>query len=125
MIGGGSRPPPTLCAKASRLKPERSRAAPRGPKLGRKRERMSVEVAERLRCHCAKCIDFHTHFLQREVFNESHPHSVSSCFGQNMLSPELPSFQRMFQPELQIEDMDARGIDINVLTSCDVVQSRA
>jgi aminocarboxymuconate-semialdehyde decarboxylase len=86
---------------------------------------MSVEVADRLRCHCAKCIDFHTHFLQREVFETTHSHSVSSCFGQNMLSPELPSFQRMFQPELQIADMDARGIDVNILTSCDVVQSRA
>jgi aminocarboxymuconate-semialdehyde decarboxylase len=86
---------------------------------------MSVEVADRLRCHCAKCIDFHTHFLQRDVFDQSHPHSVSSCFGAAMLSPELPSFKRMFEPELQIEDMDARGIDINILTSCDVVQSRA
>ena len=86
---------------------------------------MSVEIADRLRCYCPKCIDFHAHFLQREVFNESHPHSVSSCFGQNMLSPELPSFQRMFEPELQIKDMDERGIDINILTSCDVVQSRA
>jgi aminocarboxymuconate-semialdehyde decarboxylase len=86
---------------------------------------MSVEVAKRLRCHCPKCVDFHAHFLQREVFNETHPHSVSSCFGQNMLSPELPAFQRMFQPELQIQDMDERGIDLNILTSCDVVQSRA
>lgn len=86
---------------------------------------MSIEVAERLRCYCPKCIDFHAHFLQREVFETSHPHSVSSCFGRNMLSPELPSFQRMFSPELQIEDMDARGIDVNILTSCDVVQSRA
>jgi len=86
---------------------------------------MSIETANRLRCYCPKCIDFHAHFLQREVFEESHPHSVSSCFGQNMLSPELPAFQRMFRPDLQIEDMDARGIDVNVLTSCDVVQSRA
>lgn len=86
---------------------------------------MSVEVAQKLRCFCPKCIDFHTHFLQREVFEESHPHSVSSCFGQKLLSPELPSFQRMFSPDMQIEDMDARGIDINVLTSADVVQSRA
>lgn len=86
---------------------------------------MSTDVADRLRCHCPHCIDFHAHFLQREVFEESHPHSVSSCFGRNMLSPDLPSFQRMFEPGLQIEDMDIRGIDANVLTSCDVVQSRA
>lgn len=86
---------------------------------------MSVEVANRLRCHCPRCVDFHTHFLQREVFERSHPYSVSSCFGRNMLSPELPAFRRMFEPELAIEDMDRRGIDANVLTSCDVVQSRA
>lgn len=86
---------------------------------------MSIEFADRLRCYCSKCIDFHTHFLERSVFEESHPHSVSSCFGQAMLSPELPAFQRMFDPALHIKDMDERGIDVNVLTSADVVQSRA
>jgi aminocarboxymuconate-semialdehyde decarboxylase len=86
---------------------------------------MSVAVADRLRCHCSRCVDFHAHFLQRDVFNESHPQSVSSCFGKNMLSPGLPSFQRMFEPELQLIDMDERGIDANILSSCDVVQSRA
>lgn len=86
---------------------------------------MSVETANRLRCLCPKCIDFHAHFLERKVFDESHPHSVSSCFGRNMFSPDLPVFQRMFHPELQLEDMDDRGIDINILTSADVLQSRA
>ena len=86
---------------------------------------MSVETAQRLRCYCPKCIDFHAHFLQREVFDTSHPHSVASCFGKNMFSPELPAFQRMFRPELQIQDMDERGIDMNILTSADVLQSRA
>jgi len=85
---------------------------------------MSVEVANRLRCYCPKCIDFHTHFLQRQVFDESQPHSVSSCFGRMTYSPDLPAFQRMFRPELQIEDMDERGIDMNILTSADVLQSR-
>lgn len=86
---------------------------------------MSVEIADRLRCHCPKCIDFHAHFLQREIFEEAHPHSVASCFGRNMFSPDLPAFQRMFHPDMQIEDMDSRGIDCNVLTSADVLQSRA
>lgn len=86
---------------------------------------MSTEVAQRLKCYCPKCIDIHSHFLQREVFEECHPHSVSSCFGANLLSPDQPSFQRMFEPELQIADMDARGIDMNVLSSADVVQGRA
>jgi aminocarboxymuconate-semialdehyde decarboxylase len=86
---------------------------------------MSIQTAQRLRCYCPKCIDFHAHFLQREVFDTSHPHSVASCFGKNMFSPELPTFQRMFRPELQIQDMDERGIDMNILTSADVLQSRA
>jgi aminocarboxymuconate-semialdehyde decarboxylase len=86
---------------------------------------MSSETAQRLRCYCPKCIEFHAHFLQREVFDTSHPHSVASCFGKNMFSPELPAFQRMLRPELQIEDMDERGIDMNILTSADVLQSRA
>ena len=42
-----------------------------------------------------------------------------------MFSPDLPAFQRMFHPEMQIADMDERGIDINVLSSADVLQSRA
>lgn len=85
---------------------------------------MSVKVADGFRCHCSKCIDFHAHFLHRQVFDECHPWGISSCFGRSLLSPQLPSFQPMFHPELQIKDMDERGIDINVLTSCDVLQSR-
>lgn len=86
---------------------------------------MSVATANRLRCHCSKCIDFHTHFLQRDVFEECQPHSVSSCFGKVSWPLDLPVMQRMFNPELQIEDMDKRGVDANVLTSADVMQSRA
>ena len=86
---------------------------------------MSVETANRLRCFCPKCIDFHTHFLQLDVFNACQPHSVSSCFGRVSWPLDMPVMQRMFNPELQIQDMDQRGIDANVLTSADVMQSRA
>lgn len=86
---------------------------------------MSVMVAERLKCRCPKCIDFHAHFLLREVWEKGQPHSVSSCFGAVQIPPELPAFQRMFNPELHVADMDARGIDVHVLTSCDAAQSRA
>lgn len=85
---------------------------------------MSEPVAERLRCYCSKCIDFHAHFLQREVYEAGHPHSVSSCFGRALVSPDIPAFRPMFEPELQIEDMERRGIDRNVLSSADVIQSR-
>jgi aminocarboxymuconate-semialdehyde decarboxylase len=86
---------------------------------------MSVEEASRLRCHCSKCIDFHAHFIQREVFDLSQPHSVSSCFGKTPIPTTAPFFEKLCNPAVQIEDMDARGIDMNVLSSCDVVQSRA
>ncbi|MBD3759322.1 amidohydrolase family protein [Rhizorhabdus sp.] len=85
---------------------------------------MSVETADRLRCHCPKCIDFHTHFLERNVVQAALPHNVSSCFGKIDLPLDLPVFRPMFDPELQIEDMNRRGIDANVLSSCDVMQSR-
>lgn len=86
---------------------------------------MSATVADTYRCFCSRCVDFHAHFLQREVFDLCHPRSVSSCFGKALVSPGIPSFQRMFSPEMQIEDMDRHGVDANVLTSCDVVQGRA
>jgi aminocarboxymuconate-semialdehyde decarboxylase len=76
-------------------------------------------------CPCGKCVDFHAHFLQREVFDTGHRHSVSSCFGRNLLSTDNPVFRRMFDPALQVADMDARGIDLHVLSSADVIQSRS
>lgn len=85
---------------------------------------MSQDVASALRCHCAKCIDFHAHFLQREVFDTGHRHSVSSCFGDALLSPDNPVFERMFNPELQLEDMERTGVDVHILSSADVIQSR-
>lgn len=86
---------------------------------------MSVSSASRLRPFCGRCIDCHAHFLQREVFEIGHPHSVSSCFGKNILSPDTLVFRKMFEPELQIEDMELRGIDLHLLSSADVIQSRS
>ena len=84
---------------------------------------MSVETATKYRCHCSKCIDFHVHFLQKEAFEISNPHSVSSCFGKIEISTDLLLCRKMLEPELQIADMDDRGIDVNILSSCDVMQS--
>ena len=86
---------------------------------------MSQQVADRLKCHCRKCIDFHAHFMLREVFDTAHPHSVSSCFGATLLSPDTPQFRRLFEPELHLEDMEKRGIDCHMLSSCDVVMARS
>ena len=86
---------------------------------------MSVVVADRLRCHCSKCIDFHAHFMQMEVFEACHKHGIASCFGAAPLSPDTPVFMRQRDPSLQVADMDERGIDIHVLSSVDVVQGRS
>jgi aminocarboxymuconate-semialdehyde decarboxylase len=85
---------------------------------------MSVPIADKYRCLCPKCVDFHAHFLQKEVFNAGQPHSVSSCFGKNRMSLEDPYFERWLDPERQIADMDERGIDLAVLSSGDVLQAR-
>lgn len=85
---------------------------------------MSQQAARTLKRYCAKCLDFHAHFLQREVFEIGHPHSVSSCFGRNVLSADHPALARLFEPELQVADMEERGIDLHVLSSADVIQSR-
>ncbi|WP_293881506.1 amidohydrolase family protein [Sphingomonas sp.] len=85
---------------------------------------MSVAIADKFRRFCPKCFDFHTHFLQRDVFDASHPHSVSSSFGRNMIPIDIPMMQSMFDPVRQIADMNERGIDMQLLCSCDVVQSR-
>lgn len=85
---------------------------------------MSQAVAEKFRRFCPKCIDFHAHFLHPEVFEAGQPHSVSSCFGARMFSADTPGFDRMFEPELQIADMDERGVAVHVITSADVLQAR-
>lgn len=84
---------------------------------------MSGSVADKYRCFCPKCIDFHVHFIQKEAFELSNPHSVSSGFGKIRIPTDLPLCEKMLDPQLQIADMDERGIDVNILSSCDVMQS--
>ena len=73
-------------------------------------------------------IDFHAHFLERDVLQHAAGKTVLSGFGRR--SPHLPPkgtpgdlvFQKMLSPELQIEDMDRLGVDINVISSSTVIQ---
>lgn len=73
-------------------------------------------------------VDFHTHFLVRDVLERTAGKTVLSGFGQR--TPSLPPkgtpgdlvFQKMLNPELQIQDMDRLGIDINVISSSTVIQ---
>jgi aminocarboxymuconate-semialdehyde decarboxylase len=73
-----------------------------------------------------KVIDFHAHMLDETVFRAASPHCVSSGFGRFDVQSSRPGvaerLKRMFDPAAQIADMDARGIDMNVVTSSTVIQ---
>ncbi len=71
-------------------------------------------------------IDFHAHMLEPEVFKASTNKTVFTGFGATPASTPRPGAQnlmaRMFDPALEIEDMDARGIDLAVVTASTVLQ---
>jgi aminocarboxymuconate-semialdehyde decarboxylase len=71
-------------------------------------------------------VDFHLHMLDEHVFRASTNKTVFSGFGAHPASEPRPGARelllRMMRPEAIIEDMDARGIDLAVLTSSTVLQ---
>jgi aminocarboxymuconate-semialdehyde decarboxylase len=71
-------------------------------------------------------IDFHVHMLDEHVFRASTNRTVFSGFGANPVSAPRPGTQglleRMMRPEAVIEDLDARGIDVAVVTASTVLQ---
>ena len=71
-------------------------------------------------------IDFHVHALESTVFKSSTNKTVFTGFGANPVTEPRPGakalMDRMFHPELIIEDMNARGIDMSVVTSSTVLQ---
>jgi aminocarboxymuconate-semialdehyde decarboxylase len=71
-------------------------------------------------------IDFHVHMLEPEVFKASANKTVFTGFGATPASAPRPGAQqlmgRMFDPAAEIEDMDARGIDMSVVTASTVLQ---
>jgi predicted TIM-barrel fold metal-dependent hydrolase len=71
-------------------------------------------------------IDFHVHMLEREVFKASTNKTVFTGFGATPASAPRPGAQqlmgRMFDPKAEIEDMDARGIDLSVVSASTVLQ---
>ncbi len=74
----------------------------------------------------APVIDFHAHMLEPEVFEASTNKTVFTGFGAAPAAAPRPGAQslmaRMFDPLAEIEDMDARGIDIAVVSASTVLQ---
>lgn len=71
-------------------------------------------------------IDFHVHMLDEHVFKASTNKTVFTGFGANPVTEPRPGVRellmRMMRPEAVLEDMDARGIDMAVITASTVLQ---
>jgi len=71
-------------------------------------------------------VDFHAHMLVKEVFAASTNKTVFTGFGASPAGAPRPGAQqlmgRMFDPVAEIEDMDARGIDVSVVSASTVLQ---
>jgi len=71
-------------------------------------------------------IDFHVHMLDEHVFRAATNKTVFTGYGATPAAAPRPGalelLQRMMKPETEIEDMDARGIDVSVVTSSTVLQ---
>ena len=70
----------------------------------------------------APIIDFHTHFLVRDVLEQCLPHSVATNLGHHQLPPHLFAlFEKMMTPQGVIADMDRLQIDMSVVSSAAVI----
>lgn len=71
-------------------------------------------------------VDFHVHMLDEHVFRASTNKTVFSGFGANPATEPRPGsralLERMMRPEAVLEDMEARGIDVAVVTGSTVLQ---
>lgn len=68
-------------------------------------------------------IDFHVHFLVREVLEQCLPHAVATNLGHHKLPPHLFAlFEKMMAPQGVIEDMDRLHIDMSVISSAAVIE---
>lgn len=71
-------------------------------------------------------VDFHVHMLDEHVFRASTNKTVFTGFGAAPAAAPRPGaaalLERMMRPEAVIEDLDARGIDVAVVTASTVLQ---
>jgi len=77
-----------------------------------------------------RAIDFHAHVLHPDVYAQTINRNVVSGFGARPMeahptpaSPRWPLFSKMVVPEVQIADMDARGVAHAVISTSTVSQS--
>jgi aminocarboxymuconate-semialdehyde decarboxylase len=74
----------------------------------------------------SRIIDFHVHMLDEHVFKASANKTVFSGFGAHPVNEPRPGARelllRMMKPESIVADMDARGIDMAVITASTVLQ---
>ena len=75
-------------------------------------------------------IDFHAHVIHPAIFAKAGNRSAVSGFGQRRLpaeprgdDPLSQKFRRMTEPDVQLADMQRRGIDIGVLSTSTIYQS--
>jgi aminocarboxymuconate-semialdehyde decarboxylase len=72
-----------------------------------------------------RVVDFHAHLLHRDVLAETATHSVALPGGQAPVPPPgtpLADAQaKMLDPVRHLEDMDVRGIDVEVLSAVSVL----
>ena len=67
-------------------------------------------------------IDFHAHFLVRQVLEQCLPHSVATNRGHHQLPPHLFAlFDKMMSSQGVIVDMDRLQIDMSVISSAAVI----
>src|SRR5262245_373613 len=59
-------------------------------------------------------IDFHTHMLDEELREICTSHNAITGFGQKQAAPSA-ALRKFLDPQLQIADMDERGIDMHVV----------
>ena len=71
-------------------------------------------------------VDFHVHMLERTVFGASTNRTVFTGFGATPAGAPRPGtghlMERLYDPAAVVEDMDARGVDIGVVSSSTVLQ---
>ena len=69
-----------------------------------------------------RVIDFHTHMLDAELVRLCASKNAITGFGKKE-PPQGGRFAKFYTPELQIEEMDARGIDMHVIFTGPVFMS--